>query len=345
MSKRVLVTGAAGFIGAHFVRYLLAETDWKIVCLDRLDSAGDQNRLANSIQEYPKRVGFVWHDLKARVGDEVVARLVTGNGRLAPNAFDYVVHMAAGSHVDRSISDPIDYVGDNMLGTAYLLELCRVPGVLTKEGKVLYYSTDEVFGPAQPGESFAPWARFNALNPYAAGKAGGEELCPAYANCFGLRIVISHCTNIVGSGQNPEKFLPLLVRRLISRQVVPIHTNQGRTVSRYYCHHENASSAVVTILEKGTVLDGSERAGRYNIAGDVEIDNLWLARRVADILGLPLRHEMVENPPGRIRPDLRYAVDDRALRELGWEPRVKFEDGLAATVHALAAEYRERFAG
>lgn len=316
MSRRLLITGAAGFIGSNFARFLLETTDYSVTSLDRLDEAGSLERLAGLKSRYPTRLECVWHDLRAPISPWLL------RGR----EFGAIVHMAAGSHVDRSVRDPVGFVMDNVVGTANLLEYARhqQPGV-----KVLYFSTDEVFGPAGPGEVFDESARFNPENPYAASKAGGEALCPAYAAQYGMPIVVTHCSNAYGPNQHPEKFVPLCIDRIQRGETIQIHARGGIVSSRLYIHVDDVSRATLTVLERGGVICDST-SGRYNIRAMAELSNLYVAQTIASQLGQPLRYELVENPPNRPKPDLRYALSDAKLRALGWEPTVDFETGLAA---------------
>lgn len=322
---KLLVTGAAGFIGSHFVRYVLEHTDASIVCLDRLDSAGDLNRLnANA------RLSFIHHDLRAEINWRVGDAVMTGRGTFDSKPFDHVVHMAAGSHVDRSVVDPVGFVLDNVVGTAHLFDFCRSRRAVS--GKILYFSTDEVFGPAMMGQSFEPWARFNPTNPYAASKAGGEALCSAYESTYGLPIVVTHCTNVFGEQQHWEKFIPLVIRQIQRGETIKIHSDATKTkaASRFYTYVDNVSSAVMFLLEKYA----SPPIEKYNISGTSEISNLELAQKVAALLHRQLRYEMVDFCPDRPKHDMRYAVDDSALRELGWREIVSFEEGLERVVRS-----------
>lgn len=325
MTKRILVTGAAGFIGSNFARYLLEHTDYSVTSLDRLDEAGSLERLAELKSRFPERLDCLWHDLRAAINPML----------LRSREFTYLVHMAAGSHVDRSVIDPIGFVMDNVVGTANLLEYARKhrPGV-----KVLYFSTDEVFGPAEPGEEFDEHARFNPENPYAASKAGGEALCPAYAAQYGMPIVVTHCSNAYGPAQHNEKFIPLAIERISRGEVLQIHARGGIVSSRLYIHVSDVARATLTVLEKGGVICGP-RSGRYNIKAAEELDNLYVAHCIAKLLGKSgtWRYELVENPPNRPKPDLRYALADSKLRALGWEPRVSFDEGLRALIGSMAA--------
>ena len=321
MTGRILLTGAAGFIGSNFARYLLEHTDYSVTSLDRLDEAGSLERLADLKCRFPRRLDCVWHDLQAPI-----------QPRLLRHDYKYVVHMAAGSHVDRSVRDPVQFVRDNVLGTAHLLEFARhhLPGV-----KVLYFSTDEVFGPARQGEEFDEHARWNPENPYAATKAGGEALCPAYATQYGMPIVVTHCCNAYGPGQDDEKFVPLAIKRIQRGDTLQIHARDGVVSSRLYIHVDDVARATLTVLEKGGVIC-DPTSGRYNICAAEELSNLVVAERIATLLGKPLRYELVENPPNRPKPDLRYAISDAKLRALGWRPQVSFGDGLASLVASAA---------
>lgn len=337
---KILVTGAAGFIGHHFVGYLLRHTDWEVVCLDRLDPAGDLARLAAVLRDQPEarqRVRVVHHDLRATI-----------EGQLSDETpFDHVVHMAAGSHVDRSVVDPVGFVLDNVVGTAHLLDFFRKNNALRHGGKILYFSTDEVFGPANmptdgdaigiPGFVFkhggyAPWDRFNPNNPYAASKAGGECLCTAYANTYGLPILVTHCTNVFGERQHREKFIPLLIERVRRGEKILIHAKSQIPSSRYYVYVDNVSSAVLHLLQNGMCLNGGDSLGKYNISGGREYSNLFVAQEVAQLLEKPLVYEFADFVAGRPRHDMRYAVDDSSLRGLGWVPTVTFEEGLSRVV-------------
>ncbi len=326
---KLLLTGSAGFIGSHLARYLIDHTDWQIVGLDRIDFAGDLSRT----QGLPRdRFAFAYHDLRAPIIGTTTRRVLTGGGRFADEPFDYVVHMAAGSHVDRSVASPVEFFEDNVLGTVHLLEWLR-SGNVTHDGLTLYFSTDEVFGPSSDDGAFLAWDRMNPTNPYAAAKAGGELACPAYVNCYGMRIMISHGTNFFGPEQDDEKFIPTAVKRILSGDSVSVHTVDGEPCRRYYTHVENACSAVLHMLKHGTCINPDDAtSGRYNITGERDVSNVDLVREMGRILGREPIIRLVENPPTRIRPDLSYWVDGSSLAATGWKQPVSFEDGLRMTI-------------
>lgn len=305
MRKSILITGGAGFIGHHFVDHILRATDWQITLIDRLDTSGNLNRLADIGAARNERVRFVFHDLRAAINDQVARQI---------GKHDYIVHMAAGTHVDRSIDDPMSFVMDNVVGTCTILDYARRVGCK----RFLYFSTDEVFGPASATNSFREWDRYNSANPYAATKAGGEELALAYANTYGLDVIITHTMNVVGARQHWEKFVPMTIGRVLNGEKVLIHADQTKTKagSRFYIDAQNVAIAVKTLLLKAA-------PDKYNIVGAEEIDNLDMARRIAKIVGKPLIHEMVDFHSSRPGHDLRYALDGSVMRDqFGFEPKL-----------------------
>lgn len=322
VTDTILLTGDCGFIASHFAHHVLETTDYAIVGVDRLDEAGSQQRIAELSQRFQGRFQHAWHDLRAAVNPLC---------SWAKKEYRYVVHMAAASHVTRSIKNPMGFVLDNVVGTAHLLELCTH---LTPQ-KILYFSTDEVFGgvedPAFPG--FDDYAPHNPTNPYAASKAAGEALCPAWANTYGLPIVITHCTNAYGPHQSSEKFIPMVVQKVLRGEVVSIHSRNGVPSSRYYVHVDDISRATMMALEKGGIWCGPN-TGRYNISGLRDHSNFEVAQQVAEVLGMTLHHELGEAAADRPRHDQRYAIRDERLTRLGWCPRVPFNEGLRQTVES-----------
>ena len=194
-----LVTGGAGFIAHHIIDHFLKNTDWNIVTLDRLDYSGNLNRIHDVLKDYSesdqKRVRTVFHDLRAEINP--LTRSFIGN-------VDYILHLAAASHVDRSISHPLEFVQDNIIGTANILEFARKSDNLEM---FINFSTDEIFGVAPPGVSYKERDRYNSTNPYSATKAGAEELCVAYENTYKIPMMITHTMNVFGERQAPEKFI------------------------------------------------------------------------------------------------------------------------------------------
>ena len=317
MVKRCLVTGGAGFIGHHFVEHLLRSTDWEIVLLDRLDLSGNLNRLTEIRDWYKDRLRckWVWHDLKAPISSQTAGMI----GKV-----DYIFHLAAGTHVDRSIEEPLPFVYDNVLGTAHMLEYARRAGC----DRFVYFSTDEVFGPAPQGVAYKEWDRYNSGNPYSATKAGAEELCLAYHNTYKTPVMITHCMNVFGERQHPEKFVPGTIAKVSRGETVIVHADSTKTRagSRFYIHARNVASAVLFVLEKGKTGD------KFNIVGEREVDNLELAKLIAECQGKPLRYEMVDFHSSRPGHDLRYALDGTKLAEMGWVPPVSFETSLKRVV-------------
>lgn len=317
MKKRVLVTGAAGFYGSSFIRYLMRHTDWDVVALSRPSFGGTYERFNDVGFElgFMSRVKFLWHDLRSPISDLLAKQI---------GAIDYIFHIGASSHVDRSIEDPVSFMMDNGVGTTHALDYARKNGVQ----KFFYFSTDEVFGSAAEGQDFKEWDRYKSGNPYAAAKAAGEEMVQAFDNTYGLFTVTTHTMNLFGPYQHPEKFIPKTIRHVLDQEVLPIHSNRDKTKagSRKYIHVDNVSGALLYLVEHG------EKGEKYNIVGEVELDNLSLAQMIADILGKPLQYEMVDFHSSRPGHDLRYSLDGSKMKELGYSFVSNFDQSLQDTV-------------
>lgn len=327
-------------MGHHFIDYIFQNSDWNIISLDRLDPAGDLNRFTalESYQKNKNRLAICHHDLKAEINEEVAKLLITGNRYFDDNPFDYVVHFAAASHVTRSVANPMSFIMDNVVGTCNLLDLFRKNRqLLAKDGKILNFGTDEVTGPAHD-KSFKEWDIVNPGNPYAASKAGAEALATAYANTYGLPIISTHCTNIFGERQHPEKFIPMAIKQIYYDEIVKIHGTPEKSCIRFYNYVSNISSAVKFILENCECLDGSCNKGKYNIVGEREISNLEIIQRISELLNKSYNYQFIEFDPERPKPDLRYDLDGTLLDSLGYKRICSFGDGLKKTVEYTVKE-------
>ena len=323
MRKKILITGGAGFIAHHLIYKILKETDWDIISLDRLDFSGNLNRLNEVVSEFPsieqKRVKIIHHDLKAELNPELCSMI----GKI-----DYISHLAAGSHVDRSISYPLEFVMDNIIGTAHILEYARKCDDLER---FAYFSTDEVFGPAPIGVNYKENDRYNSTNPYSATKAGAEELVVAFENTYGLPAIITHTMNVFGERQHPEKYIPLVIKKVKDNETVTIHSNKEKTVagSRHYIHAEDVSEALLFLYDYDLSLlpkDKSEiNCQKFNIVGKDEIDNLSLAKFIAKTQNKTLNFEMVDFHSQRPGHDLRYSLDGSKMKKMGWEPHSAYK--------------------
>ena len=314
----VLVTGGCGFIGSHIVEHFLKRTLMNIVIIDKLTyAANGYDRLRDISCFDDKRIRIFPVDFTKSLSEGVVKEI--GN-------LDFIIHLGAETHVDNSIKDPEPFVMSNVVGTMHLLNYART---LPNLRKFIYFSTDEVFGPAPQGHTYREWDRYNSTNPYAATKAGGEELCLAYANTYKLPVFITHTMNAFGERQHPEKFIPSTIRKVLSGDKVIIHSNPARTKagSRFYIHARNIASAILFLLDRGANRE------KYNIVGEKEVSNLDMAKFISNTLSKELKYEMEDFHGSRPGHDLRYALDGYKMKEMGWEVPVTFEDSLTKTIN------------
>ncbi len=308
--KRILLTGAAGFVGHHVCDHLVANTDWKIVGLDRLTYAGKLSRLAHIPKD---RLEFVFHDFRAEFPDSVLRQL---------GHIDYIIHNGAETHVDNSLREPEVFVQSNVLGTFHVLEAARIIGCQ----KFVFTSTDEVFGPAPEGISYKENDPVKPTNPYSASKAGAEALCYSYFKSFDVPVIITRTMNVFGERQHPEKFVPLVMRKILRGESVPIHASpEGVSGSRHWIHARNQADAILFLLDVGCPGE------TYHIAGD-ERTNFDMANWIANYMGSELKFQFVDANSHRKGHDLRYALSDAKLRGLGWKPHVSFGESLRRTV-------------
>ena len=335
--KRVLITGGAGFIAHHLIGHILETTDWEIITLDRLDYSGNLNRLHDLMISFmpqtKRRVKIVHHDLKAELNPLVRSEI---------GDVDYILHLAAGSHVDRSIDYPMEFVMDTVVGTCNILEFARLQPNLER---FVYFSTDEVFGPAPDGIKYKENDRYNSTNPYSATKAGGEELAVAYQNTYNLPVYITHTMNVFGERQHPEKFIPMCIRKARDDEYITIHSDSTKTIpgSRHYIHAEDVASAVLFLLNyEGTFEPtwGNAKCPKFNIVGSEELNNLELAQIIADTQEKELLYEMVDFHSSRPGHDLRYALDGDKMKELGWEPAKSIRERIAEVTKWTLANRR-----
>ena len=328
--KKVLITGGAGFIAHHIIAHIIKNTDWEIVTLDRLDISGNLNRLNEILSQFSdkdkKRLKIVFHDLKAEINSQIESAIGDPN---------IILHLAAASHVDRSIKYPMEFVQDNVVGTVNLLNFSKK---LKNLERFVYFSTDEIFGNAPKGVSHSEYDRYNSTNPYSASKASGEEFCVAYENTYKLPIFITHTMNVFGERQHPEKFIPMTIQRVRDGQKVFIHANEEKTEagSRHYIHAQDVADGLMFILKlkdythKGDY--GNAKCPKFNLVGPEEIDNLTLAQKIADTQKKKLIYELIDNHSSRPGHDLRYSLSPELLKSLGWEPKIKLSKRIEEVV-------------
>jgi dTDP-glucose 4,6-dehydratase len=305
----LLVTGGCGFIGSNFVRFVRrARPDWKIVNLDLLTYAGNLENLSDL--EGDTGHLFVRGDIADR---ELTGRLFKAH------AIDAVAHLAAESHVDRSILGPDVFVRTNVLGTQVLLDAARE----AKVKRFLMVSTDEVYGSLGPTGAFTETSPLAPSSPYSASKASADLLTLAYQHTYGIDVVVTRCSNNYGPFQFPEKLIPLMIVNALHDEPLPVYGDGGNV--RDWLHAEDHCHALLLALEKG-------RAGEvYNIGGGTELPNLEIVRRVLKLLGKP--EGLIRFVQDRAGHDRRYAIDpSHAKRDLGWNPSHTLEAGLAQTV-------------
>lgn len=327
---RVLLTGASGFVGSHVLRHLLVTTDWEVVCPVTFRHKGVPARMHSAMEgRDTRRVKTVMLDLTAPVDRVTLFRL---------GGIDAILNVASESHVDRSIQDPIPFVMNNTAVMLNVLEMARY----LRPALFLQMSTDEVYGPAPLNYSHREWDTVIPSNPYSASKAAQEAIAISYWRTYGVPLVLTNTMNIIGEMQDPEKFLPRIIRSLRDGTDVPVHVSpDGTPGSRFYLHARNLADAwtflVGDLVERVPLYPDADRPYRVNIVGDRETPNDELVRMVGAYMGL--RPDYVDR---LIRPvsfhssrpghDLRYALDGSRLDRLGWRAPVGFETALDRTV-------------
>jgi dTDP-glucose 4,6-dehydratase len=333
MSKTILITGGAGFVGHHCVEHIIKNTDWKIIILDSLNYAGNMNRITELSPSYvagdmnrvadinvfdSQRVKFVWHDLRSPISPSI--HKLIGD-------LDYLIHFAAESHVDRSLEDSIPFVMSNVVGTANLLEYLKH---FQKGCKTIIFSTDEVFGPAPGGIYFKEDDVHRPSNPYAAAKSGEEMIAFSFSHSFGMPVSVVRSMNIIGERQCPEKFLPKTIRAILNNKKVMLHgKGKNDLSSRCWIHARNVSDALFFLLDK------AQKEEFYHIVGE-ERTVLEIANWVCQVIkGKDLEDneiEWVDYHSARPGHDKRYALSGEKLAAMGWNPPIDLEHSIKKTV-------------
>lgn len=321
--KRVLITGTSGFFGSHLLRHLMVNTDWEFVCPCSWTHKGTPERLENAIDGMDKdRVTVITHDLTAPFTEQTKKRI----GKI-----DIILNIASNSHVHRSIEQPGEFIIGNTLLAYNMLEFARE----VKPEVFLQFSTDEVYGDAPVGLDYPEWSTIRPSNPYSASKACQEATAFSYWRTYNVPIIITNTMNLFGETQDAEKYTAKLLKQIYNGEQVTVHGSENNIGSRYYLHARNGADAVLFILKNVKPRlhsDGVDRPERFNIVGDVEVDNLELAKLVAKILGKDLDYVLEDYHATRPGHDRRYALDGKKLRELGWIAPMKFEESLQKSI-------------
>ena len=308
--KNLLITGGAGFIGSNFVRYMLESyPGYRIVVFDKLTYAGNLDNLKDVQERFPERYAFVQGDI---ADAEAVDAAVQGHD------IDTIVNFAAETHVDRSLMEPDAFIKTDVYGTYVLLEAAKKYAI----ERFHQVSTDEVYGDIPPGHSSVETDPLQARSPYSASKAGGDMMCLAYHNSFGVPVTLTRGANNIGPYQYPEKVVPLFVTNALDDQPLPLY-GDGRQM-RDYQHVLDHCEGIDVVLHRG------ELGEIYNVGTGVETENIDMAHAILDLLGKP--HGLIRYVTDRPGHDRRYSLNVDKIRNLGWNSRHDFAAAIEQTV-------------
>lgn len=318
-NKTLMLTGGAGFIGHHFVEHLLTHTEWDVWVIDRLTYAGDLNRITDTDgwKEHKNRVHIVYHDFRSNF-EPVMKHLPPMN---------YIVHMGAESHVDKSLTDPALFAESNVLGTVNVLNLARV----MQPEKMIYVSTDEVYGAVSQGHLHIEGEPYNPSNPYSASKAGAEAFCKAFHKSYDVPVLITNTMNNFGERQNPEKFIPHTIKQVLTNKEVVIHCKldkDGKILdisSRCWLHARNHADGLLFLLDNG--VPGQS----YNIVGERH-DVLDVAQFIGFMLNAEVKVKYEDFHSFRPGHDMHYGLDGGRMENMGWKPPISYRVSLKRTI-------------
>lgn len=311
--ETVLVTGGCGFIGSNFIRLLLTETTYNIICVDSLTYAGNKKNVPFLTNH--KRLIFRNYDI-CDVGN-MLKCIDTYNPK-------YLINFAAESHVDRSIDSAKAFIETNINGTFNLLELCRKQNI--KDFKFIHVSTDEVYGSIEHPDAFTEESPFKPNSPYAASKASSDLLCRSFYHTYDFPVIITNCSNNYGAYQHPEKFIPTIIQKCMNEEPIPIY-GDGLNV-RDWIYVDDHCRAVLTVMENGV------NGETYNIGATTTKTNIEIAKTITDIFKENTNREYeLEHVTDRLGHDQRYAVDSsKIMSTLNWKPQINFKEGMQLTI-------------
>lgn len=316
--KNILITGGCGFIGHHFVEHILRKTNWNIYIIDKLSYASfGLDRLRDMGILENKRIKIFTLDLINPLSEGIIKELGEN--------INFIVHMAAETHVDNSIKYPTYVIHNNIMSTLNILEYARSCKNLEK---MFYFSTDEVYGSAPDNVSYKETDKHNPTNPYSASKSAGEQLCIAYENTYKVPVIMVNVMNAFGERQHVEKFIPKCIKYILENKTIPIHSDEtcSNSGSRFYIHARNIAAAILFLIKYGNIGE------LYHITGEKEVTNLEMAHFISKIIGKELKFEMINFHTDRPGHDLRYSLDGSKLFSLGFKLPLNFEESLKNTI-------------
>ena len=323
--KTILCSGVGGFIGSHFLSHILVNTDWYMIGFDSWKHKGISERITEShyYQNNLHRVRIYTHDLTSPVSNILLDKI----GKV-----DYIVNFASASHVDRSIIDPIPFVRNNVDVALHMLEYARV----SKPEKFIQIGTDEVYGPTDGVHNHSEWSAILPSNPYSASKASQDAIAISYWRTYGVPLILTNIMNTFGEMQDSEKFIPMVMKKILHSETVIIHADPTKTISgaRFWLHARNTSDALLFMLKNIPVplYPQSNRPERFNIVGGKQISNLDMALLISKIMGKELKYEMVDANTSRPGHDAFYGLSGEKLSNYGYEFPKNLEESLEKTI-------------
>jgi len=316
--KNVLITGGCGFIGSHLVSYITDKTDWNIIIIDKLTyaSSGFDRLIEFGILNF-SRIKIFTIDLCEEISYGIQKEIGL--------KIDYIIHLAAETHVDNSIKNPIYTIKNNIMSTVNILEFSRKIECLEK---FIYFSTDEVYGSAPDSISYSEEEKHKPTNPYSASKSSSEQICKSYENTYGIPLIIVNSMNAYGEMQHVEKFIPKCIKQILNDEIIIIHSDPECKIpgSRSYIHANNISDAVVFLIRHGEI------GNSYHIPGEKEVTNLDMAIIISQIIGKKLHYSMANFHQDRPGHDLRYSLNGDKILKLGWKQPKFFDNYIKTTV-------------